>query len=468
VKITNIANDINHEEFFENEKSQYLNLSFLNQEIKNFVLSKKRAEMFNGIKYYLGKHDILNQTRLAVGEGGELIEVNNLPNNKIVDNQYAKLVDQKVNYILSKIPKIQTENNTYLKIIENIFDKNFFRKLKIIGENCLNEGICWLHPYYNESGKFSFKIFNGHEILPFWRDSAHTELNFAIRVYESNIFSDNIKRKLTKTEVYGKNEIKKYVLKNYSCNLNDTFHEPHFFILKNNEEIAAAWGKVPLVAFKSNSKEIPLINKVKNLQDGINTIISDFLNKMQTDVNNTILVLKNYDGTDLGEFRRNLSVYGAVKVRTIDGQPGGIETLKIDVNSENYKAILSIFKHALIENGGGFDVGDERAKGNPNEITIQSMYTNIDLDSNGIENEFQASFEELMWFVNKHILNETGKDFTKEKIEIIFDRNMLINKSELINDCLKSKQIISNKTILDMHPFVKNTSLELERLKEEK
>ena len=36
---------------------------------------------------------------------------------------------------------------------------------------------------------------------------------------------------------------------------------------------------------------------------------------MQEDARNTILILKNYDGQDLGEFRHNLATFGAVKVR---------------------------------------------------------------------------------------------------------------------------------------------------------
>ena len=75
------------------------------------------------------------------------------------------------------------------------------------------------------------------------------------------------------------------------------------------------WEKIPLIPLKYNEEEIPLLKKVKPLQDGINTMLSDFENNMQEDSRNTILVLKNYEGTNLGEFRRNLATYGAVKVR---------------------------------------------------------------------------------------------------------------------------------------------------------
>ena len=79
-------------------------------------------------------------------------------------------------------------------------------------------------------------------------------------------------------------------------------------------------------------------------------MLSDFENNLQEDARNTILVLKNYDGTNLGEFRKNLATYGAVKVRSDGEAGGGVETLEINVNSDNYKAILEIFKKAIIEN----------------------------------------------------------------------------------------------------------------------
>ena len=51
------------------------------------------------------------------GEGGELEEVENLPNNRIVDNQYQKMVDQKKNYLLGQPFSIQTKNEAYAKLL---------------------------------------------------------------------------------------------------------------------------------------------------------------------------------------------------------------------------------------------------------------------------------------------------------------------------------------------------------------
>ena len=204
--------------------------------------------------------------------------------------------------------------------------------------------------------------------------------------------------------------------------------------------------------------------RVKSLQDGINTMLSDFENNMQEDARNTILILKNYDGENLGEFRHNLAAFGAVKVR----DDGGVETLTVEVNSENYKAILEVFKKALIENARGYDAKDDRMSGNPNQMNIQSMYSDIDLDANGMETEFQAAFEQLLWFINQDMKTKGEGDFENEEVTVIFNRDILINESEAIANCASSVGILSNETIVGQHPWTTDVKKELERLQKEK
>ena len=243
----------------------------------------------------------------------------------------------------------------------------------------------------------------------------------------------------------------------------------HVMTTSENGEIQGFnWTRVPLIPLKYNEQETPLIKKVKSLQDGINIMLSDFENGMQEDTRNTILVLKNYDGTNLGEFRRNLATFGAVKVRYDGETKGGVETLEITVNSENYKAILEIFKKAIIENGMGYDAKDDRLSGNPNQMNIQSMYSDIDLDANDMETELQAAFEDVLWFVNVYLANSGYGDFEGEDVNIIFNRDVLINETEAIENCQKSVGILSGKTIIGMHPWVDDVQKEMERLEEQK
>lgn len=142
-----------------------------------------------------------------------------------------------------------------------------------------------------------------------------------------------------------------------------------------------------------------------------------------------------------------------------------METLEIKVNAENYKAILELLKKALIENEMGFDAKDDRLSGNPNQMNIQSMYSDIDLDANDMETELQAAFEEILWFVNVYF-GSTGKgDFDGETVNIIFNRDMLMNETEAIANCQASVGILSDETIVGQHPWVDDPQEEIERLK---
>ena len=125
-------------------------------------------------------------------------------------------------------------------------------------------------------------------------------------------------------------------------------------------------------------------------------------------------------------------------------------------------------KRAIVENGRGFDAKEERMDGDPNQMNIESMYTDIDLDVNTMETEFQAGFEELKWFIDQFLIHQGKSDYTEEEAEFVFNRDFFINESTKIENCVKSKGILSDKTIVSMHPWVKNLNRELKQIEEDK
>lgn len=439
-------------------------------EIEQFKTSKKRLDMIAGNKYFDGEHDILDHKRRAIGEGGKLIDVENLPNNRIVDNQYRKMVLQKSNYLLGKPFSVKSESDQHSKLLNKIFNMNFLNLFNTIGEDALNCGLGLLFLYYDEQGKLAFKRFEPKDVILGWNDEEHTKLDYAIRLHEMQLFDGKKETTVQFVDVYDKDGIDFYELKDRKLTPVEPYHAHYFSMIKGEEEKEFNWSEIPIVAFKYNRKEQPLLNSVKSIQDAINLILSTFQNNMEEDVRSTILVLVNYDGQNLGEFRQNLATYGAVKVRTLDGKPGDLKTLQIEVNSENYRSILKILKKALIENAMGYDANDERLTGNPNQMNIQSIYSDIDLDANRMERQFQAAFEKMLFFVNSY-LSQTGQgDFFDEEIKVIFDRDMLINEGEVIENCIKSfgSGAASRETIVSNHPWVDDPQAELEKIEKEK
>lgn len=427
--------------------------------------SPERQIMIDGERYYVGQHDVLDRVRMAIGESGELEPITNVVNNKLVDNQYKKLVDQKTNYVLGKPMTISTEKEEYLDALNKIFNKNIHRKLKVLAQYSIDGGIAWLYPYFDEEGKFDVMIFPSYEICPVWKDKSHTKLVCAIRYYKEEVFTENGGVTVIEhADVFTADGVDHYLVNGNSFKEAKIKHSSYIY----SEDGAYNWGRLPIIPFKYNTNEIPLIVNVKSLQDALNETLSDFQNNMQEDFRQTILILQNYDGVDLAEFRHNLMTFGAVKVTTIDGVKGGLDALKVEVNSSNYQALLMQLKRAIIENGRGFDAKEERMDGDPNQMNIESMYTDIDLDVNGMESEFQASFEELRWFINKAVFKETNVDYSDELVEFVFNRDIFINEDAKISSCVNSVGIISNKTIISRHPWVDDVKRELNQIEEER
>ena len=96
------------------------------------------------------------------------------------------------------------------------------------------------------------------------------------------------------------------------------------------------------------------------------------------------------------------------------------------------------------------------------------MYTDIDLDVNAMETEFQAGFEELKWFIDQYLIHTGNPDYTEEDVEFVFNRDIFINEDAKIDNCVKSVGIISNKTILARHPWVTDLEHELSQIEEDK
>lgn len=434
-----------------NKKVENMEIRKLEYLISAWLTSKVRLDQLNGQRYYEGNQDILKKQRTIIDSDGRLTPVDNLVNSKILDNQYAKMVDQKVNYLLAKKPTFNTETNDVKELFESA---KFLKLLRNLGEDSFNCGIAWAYPYFDKTGKLQVRKFDSSEILPIWRDNNKEELEMAIRFYSAMEFERDQLKKIEKVEVYSENGVDFFIWKDKR--LKEEGHEDYVSF----GEYKYNWNKVPLIAFRSNNLEQPLICRVKCLQDALNEILSKFQDNMLEDAGTSILILTNYDGENLGEFRKNLATYRAVKVTNMDGGKGGLDKLSIEVNAENYELIIKLLKKAIIENARGFDAKDDRLGGNPNEMNIQSMYSDIDLDANQMEVEFQASFEELMWFVNTAL-------GIKDTIDVVFNRDVLVNEAETIDNCNKSSTLLSLKSVLAQHPWVTNVEEELKRIKEQ-
>lgn len=440
---------------------------FIEKEIRRWLFSPEREKQIESDRYYNGEHDILKRKRTVADEEGNLIEVEYLPNNHIVDNQFADAVDKKANYLCGKPITFDSENKNYVKALGAVLTAKFYRTFRIVAEQALTEGKDWLCPHYNERGELVFTRIPAHEILPFWADNAHTELDCYVHLYPVWDYDKGEGEIVHKVEIVHGGGVNRFIWEDGLAEDPDSPSGTHVSIIRGGKTQNYNWSRIPLICFKANHREMPLLKRVKCLQDALNLMLSNFANNMEEDVRNTVLVIENYDGENLGTFRKNLATFGAIKVRTVDGVKGGVNTLRIEVNAENYKTIIDLLKKAIIENARSFDAKDERTKGTPNQMNIKSMYSDIDLDANAMQTEFEAAFEDLFWFVNMHLINSGTGDFSNETVKPIFNRDIPINETEKIELCNKAGARISQETALAHHPWVSDVPEEQKRIDKE-
>ncbi len=442
-------------------KNELLTQDILALEINNWMGSDERKKMLEGQEYYVTKHAMLKRDRKILGKDGVMQTAKNLANNKLVHAFIRKLVDQKVGYLLGKPLSIQTKNDDYLALLNEYFNKAFLRLLKNVGKDAINKGRAWLQVYYDENGMLSWKRIPPEEIIPFWKDSAHTELEAVIRIFSNERYEDGKKIKTENVEYWHLNGVQRF--ERDGTTLTPSKGNSHFIVIKEGKEQEFNWDKIPFICFKYNDEELPILTFVKSLIDDYDQRKSDNSNIL-ADTPNSVYILKNYDGQDLGEFRENLVAYQAVKV----SEDGGVDTLNLEINTEAHRSHIEAIRKDIYEFGRGVDTQSDKFGNSPSGIALKFLYGDLDMDANIIETEFQAALEHLLWFINQHIANTEEADFSNEVVEFIFNRDIIINETDSINNAKTSIGVISEKTIVANHPWTTDTKKELEQLAEEK
>lgn len=436
-------------------------IEFLQLELARWLPGPVRARQLDGEAYYLGVQDVREKKRTVMGELGDPVELKALPNNKLVDNQFAKLVDQKASYLLGKPITFESNNKDLQAILDEVFDSDFQSRLLMAGTYSVWGGIAWVYLYFDQENKPKFQFFKPYEVLPFWNDAEHTDLDCAARVYLVEGYEGGVPKVWHKCEIFTHNGISRFDLDGAALTA-DVDNPGGYYARQGDENFRFKDGKIPLIPLKFNYYEQPLISRVKGLQDAYNQILSSFADRTEEDIHSTILVIKNYDGEDLAGFRQNLATYGAIKVRSVNGEAdSGVDTLRIEVNTENFQVVLQCLKKAIIENGRGYDAKDDRIGSNANQMNIKSMYMDIDLDASLMQNCFTQALEKIIRFVCER------RGVAYEPVRITFNRDQIINAAEVIQLLQGLGVRVSNRTLLGQLPFVADVDEEEQRLKKE-
>ena len=425
--------------------------------VREWAFDPKRIQMLDGERYYRGDNDVLMRKRLVIGEDGELTEDKSLTNNRIAHSFFRKLVDQKSQYLFGRPFSVSTNDREYGDILNGIFDQKLRRKIQNLCKEAVVKGIGWLQPYIDKEG-IHFQKIPAEEVIPIWEDSEHTVLEAVVRVYTSEGYEGRRKKVFTHVEYWDTEGVKFYLMENGKLSPDPL--KPDCCHMKVGGK-GYNFEKVPFIPFKYNEEEISLIRYVKPLIDDYDLLKSDDSNAIM-DTPNSILVVKNYDGQGLGEFRKNLSQYKAVKVT----DDGGLDIKSTGLNTDMVEKHLMLDRKDLYEAGRGVDTQSEDFK-TASGVALKFLYADLDLDCNGIESEFMSGFEEMVYFINLWLKLSGQGDFAGKGVRFVLNRDIIINEEQAIDDCAKSEGMLSRRTVLENHPWVTDVEEELRRCGEE-
>ncbi|MDT8715450.1 phage portal protein [Clostridium sp. 19966] len=432
-------------------------------DIEEFNVSPKRQLMLDGQKYYEAENDIL-QRQILVPTDDNTVEVDeSKANNKLVHAFMKNLVDEKVAYLLSKPFSLDGEDTNYIDKVKAALGKDLQYDLSNTGTEASNKGLSWWYVYINSDGKFAYMQIPTEQCVPIWTDNSHKDLQAMIRYYIQIVYQGRIRTEVTKVEYYTSDSVSYYVLDGNEL-IYDIAAEPeggpvpHY---KQGEE-GKSWGKVPFIAFKNNPSEIPDLKYVKTLIDDYDLRRSDISNILE-ECKNYITVLKNYGGQDLAEFLRDLNYYRAIKI----DDDGGVDTLTPDINIDAAKLHIEQTKRDINEFGQSVTKDLDKIGSSPSGVALKFLYSGLDLKCNKLELEFKRAWNQLLYFVNIYLSDTSQGNYSNSDLDIVFSRDIVINENDTINNCSTSEGIISSRTIVANHPWVKDVDKELKQLDQE-
>lgn len=416
-------------------------------------------------RYYRKDNDIKYAKKT-----GEVKEAENplrTSDNKIPSNFYKLLVNQKAAYAFTEKVLFDTGNKTLNDLVSKTLGDSFQKKCKSLCVQASNASVGWLHYWKGEDGNFHYSIIKSKQIVPVWTKDLEKKLHAVLRTYSMIDETDGMEYIIY--EFWTDQQCESFRRRADLDFESLQYFYQHLIIDMDTgtEEYAQVYehglGEVPFIFFNNNDEETDDLKDIKELIDAYDKVFSGFLNDLE-DIQELIFIITNYGG-DAENAVQILQEMKAKKIINVESEgaddKSGVSTLAIEIPVAARKEMLTITRKAIFEQGMGIDP-DPQNFGNSSGVALQYLYSLLELKVGFMETEFRLSFNRLV----RAILKFHGKSC--DNIEQIWTRTSVTNDAEMAEIAQKSKNVISDETIVRRHPWVDDVEKELERLEKQK
>ena len=423
------------------------------EEIQEFINSDKYIMAEQAEKYYRNRsavQDKTNRFRLR-------------SNTKNEQPILRKLIEQKMNYMLTRPFSANSDDKLYSQTLAELFDNNFRSKLKRFGRAMPKQGIAYMQPYIDSTGAMRFKIHNFKNIIPLWEDEEKESLGGFIYFATQIVYIADHKTTVIRAELWDRQGVRYFVQVEggqWQIDPERPDTQPHF--LHNGK--ATLWSEVPLLWARYNEEEFPLYYYLKELIDTLNWNLS-VTDDVLRDVANFIFLVKGYGGTDINELVKDLQEALAV---LLDAD-GNVDKMQAELNIDAVMGFMDDVRRKIYDYGNGVDTKDPDL-GNASGRAIGFRYSDLDNDCQSIALELQQMFERAKLFIDAYFALSGKGDFTNKSFEIVFNMDMPINETEVVTNLTAlagGRTITSQKTLIKQNPYVEDVEEEFAQIEAE-
>ncbi|KRK49032.1 hypothetical protein FC96_GL001360 [Secundilactobacillus kimchicus JCM 15530] len=430
---------------------------------------KRRLEFSRKYKksldYYFNKNDITirNNGESKLKEDGK-DEPLRKADNRVSSNYHQLLVDQEAGYVATVPPQIDVEDDGLNDEIDEVLGDNFNLRMNQLVVDAANAGVAWVHYWIDEDKKFRYGIVPPDQVIPIYTSDLDRKL-LAVRRSYSQLDPDT--GKLFKIHEYWTDKdvtVFKDTSNNYEelqpYNDRFTFYDTTTGVeTGTSNRLVHNLGRIPFIAFPKNKFERPELYKYKGLIDVYDNVYNGFVNDVD-DVQEVILVLTNYGGEDLAEFRRSLKEDKAIKMNSMGGtDKSGIDKLTIDIPVDARNSLMEVTKSDIFVHGQGVNPVDFKAIGNASGTAIKALYGHLELKASNTEANFRDGLSELVRAIMKQL---NAAQWDSRKINQTWTRTAIQNDLEQAQMVSQVAAVSSDEAIAKANPIVTDYQQELE------
>ena len=426
--------------------------------------AQKSALALEARSYYENKNAVCHSGAAAIAEvNGYLRKLGKNPlhsaDNRIPTNWHRIITDQKVGYLLTYPPQMDTPGAAKAaEALNGAHGGDYPKVAKLLGVDATNCGAGWLAYWYGAKREFCYWPVPPEQIRPVYDpDSIRPKLKYLIR---SLHLPDG---KTLRHELWTDRDVTYYIAGENGVPVRDG-------TMGENGVLPHGYGEIPFIEFRNNGDAAGDLPMYKRLIDAIDKLISGFANDID-DMQEIIWVIKNYAGetAELDYDRAGnpipreidlLQKLKAKKLINVDGD-GGVDTLRGEIPFEARCAFLDILTRQLYISAMAVNPFPD-AIGQASGVYIDFLYSLLELKAGLMETEFRCGFDALA----KAALR--CRRLPEAPIEQVWTRNKPRNEAEVVQMIADTDSaVLSNETKTKAHPLTENWQQERARIARE-